>query len=95
MGVYQPLTVADLTARAHKTPTYATRSVESYPLPVDPTRTPEDATVFARTLAQIQEPAMLQKLQAEFAGLCNQIIAADQKPIREKAALEKVVHKTR
>ena len=93
IGVYQPLTAGDLATRKHKTPAYSQRSVESYPLPVDPAQTSEDANLFARTLARFNEPAMLQQLQAEFAGLCNQIVAADQKPIREKAALKQVVRK--
>ncbi len=93
VGVYQPLTVAGLVARKHKTPVAAARSVESYPLPVGPFTAPDNANLFARTLARFREPAILQKLQSEFAGLCNQIVAADQQQVREKSALKQVVRK--
>lgn len=93
VGIYQPLSVAEFAAREQKSRRYTGRQVESYPWPVDPLQPGENANLFTRTLAQLNDPAMLQKLQAEFAGLCNRITAADQRPIREKAAMHKVVHK--
>jgi hypothetical protein len=92
VGVYQPLTLEELMAR-RKPLAVAGRIVESYPLPLGPAVLPEDAGLFARTLARIQDEAVLQRLQSEFAGLCNQVIAADQRPIRDKATLTPVVAK--
>ncbi len=92
VGVYQPLTLAELMAR-RKPPAAAGRIVESYPLPLGPTVLPADAGLFARTLARIQDEAILQRLQSEFAGLCNQVIAADRRQIRDKATLTPVVDK--
>jgi hypothetical protein len=94
VGVYQPLTTADLNARRRKSGQFIGRIVDSYPLPIDPKRATADADLFTRTLGQIHDQAALQQLQAEFAGLCNQIIAADQKKVRERETLEQVVQKT-
>jgi hypothetical protein len=93
VGVYQPLKSADLAARRHKPGTFSGRIVDTYPLPIDPERPPAEANLFAQTLAQIQDEGTLQRLQAEFAGLCNQVIAADQKKIREKEVLTQIVQK--
>jgi Family of unknown function (DUF6178) len=93
VGVYQPLKAADLGARRRTPGQFAGRVVESYPLPTGPTHNATGDNLFAQTLGQIHDQAALQQLQAEFAGLCNQIIAADQKKIRGKEALEQVVQK--
>lgn len=93
VGVYQPLSVKELSQRAPKTGTIGGRVVDSYPLPIDPASPDENANLFTQTLAQIQDESTLQRLQTEFAGLCNQVIAADQRQIREKLALAKVVAK--
>lgn len=93
VGVYQPLKAADLPHRSQKTEAFEGRIVDVYPLPSPKNRPPEDANLFTQTLAQIQDGPILNKLQAEFAGLCNQVIAADQNRIREKKALSKVVNK--
>jgi hypothetical protein len=92
VGVYQPLTLEELTER-RKPPVAAGRPVESYPLPFDPGGLPAEGDLFARTLAQIKDELVLQRLQSEFAGLCNQVIAADQRRIQDKAALTPVVAK--
>jgi hypothetical protein len=53
----------------------------------------EGSNLFVRTLAGIQDQAALQQLQSEFAGLCNQVISADQKTVRQKLDLAQVVEK--
>jgi hypothetical protein len=93
VGVYQPLKTADLAARRRKPKQFAGRIVDAYPLPIEPDRQTTETNLFAHTLGQIHDRAALQQLQAEFAGLCNQVIAADQKKIREREALEGVVQK--
>jgi hypothetical protein len=92
VGIYQPLTLEALPSR-RKPSAAAGRTVESYPLPFDPTVLSAAANLFARTLAQIKDDSVLQRLQSEFAGLCNQVIAADQRCIQDKAALTPVVAK--
>jgi hypothetical protein len=93
IGVYQPLKPADLPRRSLKTKDFEGRIVETYPLPIHPDSPAEDANLFTQTLAQIHDEPTLHKLQAEFAGLCNQVIAADQIHIKEKKALSNVVKK--
>ena len=93
VGVYQPLSVSDFLKRQPKQNKNSGRLVESYPLIVDPVHISETSNLFIRTLAQIQDEVILQQLQAEFAGLCNQIISADQKPVHEKADLSRIVDK--
>jgi len=48
---------------------------------------------FTRVLKQLDDPHVINSLQAEFAGLCNQIAAADQVIVREKKQLEALVKK--
>lgn len=93
VGVYQPLSAADLFVRKRKPEATGGRSVDTYPIRVDAARQGEHANLFTETLADIQDRAALERLQTEFAGLCNQIIAADGKKIREKTALNRVVRK--
>ncbi len=93
VGVYQPLSAADLLKRSRKPEVFSGRQLDTHPLPAHPRHAPEDANLFTRTLNQIQDEPALRRLQAEFAGLCNQVIAADQQKIREKAALNQAVQK--
>jgi hypothetical protein len=49
--------------------------------------------LFARALAAIEPENVLQHIQAEFANLCNQLIVADQKTIRDREELRSIVKK--
>jgi hypothetical protein len=91
IGVYQPLQAADLDKRSPKSDRFEGRIVDNYPLPVAPGSSGEN--LFSRTLSAINDAPTLERLQAEFAGLCNQVISADQRRIRDKAALERIVRK--
>lgn len=93
VGVYQSLSVADLMQRQPKPAGFNGRQVESYPLEVESIHLSEKADLFVRTLAEIRDQAAQQQLQTEFAGLCNQVVAADQNLVREKADLAQVVDK--
>jgi hypothetical protein len=48
---------------------------------------------FTRALATIDSDSALQEIQVEFANLCNQIIVADHKTIREREGLREIVRK--
>lgn len=91
IGVYQPLNAADLAGRSPKSDRFEGRIVDTYPLPITPGSSGNN--LFSRTLSGIHDGPTLEKLQAEFAGLCNQVISADQRRIRDKAALERIVRK--
>jgi hypothetical protein len=93
VGVYQPLKASDLDARRLKPEQFTGRLVDTYPLAIEPDQQTSESDLFAQTLRLIHDRAALQHLQAEFAGLCNQVIAADQKKIRERQTLEEVVRK--
>lgn len=93
VGVYQPLSVADLLTRRRKSDSVGGREVDGYPQIIDPARMSVQADLFSRTLAKIQDEHTLHRLQSEFAGLCNQVIAADQLKVREKKILTQAVHK--
>lgn len=93
VGVYQPLSPIDLLGRKRKPESTGGRKVDTHPIRVDAAHQPKHANLFTETLASIQDTAALERLQTEFAGLCNQIIAADGKKIREKPALSQVVRK--
>lgn len=93
VGVYQPLSVKDLLQLKRKPSRVGGRVQESYPLNVEAVDLPDKANYFTRTLARLQDEVTLQRLQFEFAGLCNQVIAADQKIVRDKTALAEVVAK--
>jgi hypothetical protein len=49
---------------------------------------------FTRALTDIEPRDMRNQIQAEFANLCNQIIVADHKTIREREELRDIVKKT-
>jgi len=93
VGVYQPLTVEQLYQRDPKPAAPGGRAVDTYPLTMAKAggRAPENR--FARIVSNLQDEAALQRLQMEFAGLCNQVIAADQKKITEKEVLSQIVDK--
>lgn len=93
IGVYQPLTAAELAQRSPKTEQFEGRIVDTYPFPIAPAKPDDKDNLFARTMSQIHDAPALEKLQSEFAGLCNQVISADQQRIRDKAAIEKIVRK--
>ena len=93
VGVYQPLKASDLDAHRRKPKQSAGRIVDTYPLPIEPDRQTSESDLFTQTLRKIHDQAALHQLQAEFAGLCNQLIAADHKKIRERETLEEVVKK--
>ncbi|MCP4747708.1 MAG: hypothetical protein GY874_16460 [Desulfobacteraceae bacterium] len=94
VGVYQELTPEDLFARKRKSKDpVGGRPLESFPFLLDVQQLPEDASLFLRTLASFHDPGLLQQFQTEFAGLCNQVISADQLKIKEKSQLNNVVKK--
>ncbi len=53
----------------------------------------EDDNLFTTSLKLIEIDDVLQQVQTEFAGLCNQIISADQKTIRDREELQNIVKK--
>jgi len=92
VGIYQPLKPQDLAVISEKS---ISRSPAdgTMPVPLIPADMLEEDNLFTRALTQVDAETALQRLQAEFASLCNQIIAADLKQIRSKQDLRPVVRK--
>jgi len=94
VGIYQPVTPEALRKRAPEAaaaeggPPASALPVPAYPL----RELPED-TSFSRALACIPSPQALPSLQLEFVNLCNRIIVADHRTIRDREQLRPVVAK--
>lgn len=92
IGIYQPLSAED--CRGGRPAKRSLRPVpETPPPPVYPFSVIEAGSVFAGGLARIEAAAEMELLQAEFAGLCNRIISADQVRIQGRETLMPVVKK--
>ena len=91
--IYQPLKPADLKTHVSKSNQAKSSPHLLTPVPQFSTRMLEQDNLFARALSQISVDDDIEHLQVEFAGLCNQIIAADQRPIPDRNALKEVVQK--
>jgi hypothetical protein len=94
VGIYQPATPETLARRApHGRPAGADRPAATLPVPAYPLRELPGDTLFGRALAVVESPAALPGLQLEFANLCNRIIVADHRTIRDREQLRPVVAK--
>jgi hypothetical protein len=94
IGIYQPLTAADLKLQGTK---FIVRRASEQnlflPAPVYPSVWLIEGDIFTSALAVIETDDVLQQIQTEFAGLCNLLIAADQKKIRDREQLKAIVKK--
>jgi hypothetical protein len=93
VGIYQSLTPRDLKKiiveqASDDSPEPPVLSVSQYPINL---LQPDND--FARALTTINSESVLQKAQIEFATLCNQIIVADHKAIRDRESLREIVKK--
>lgn len=93
IGVYQPLWPEEIGRRGKKILPHPTESLNLAPVPLFTSRALSSDNLFARTLTNIHENELLMFLQAEFASLCNQIIAADQKLVQNRTDLSSIVDK--
>ncbi len=98
VGIYQPLKVKDLKdpgfLKRLRFPNAAYSEANPYaPVPFYSVGMLKQDNLFTRSLQEIKTDEILQQLQSEFAGLCNQIISADQKIIREREELRGIVKK--
>jgi hypothetical protein len=94
VGIYQPVTRRQLEAQRPKSGPRDRRGAEALlPVPAYPLREIKTDTHFSRALARIEPGPVFTRLQWEFANLCNQIIVADHKTVREREQLRDVVAK--
>ncbi len=94
IGIYQPIKPQDLAKQSAK---FISRSADRpslLPVSQYPIRMLKEDNHFTRALTAIEPRDVLIQIQAEFANLCNQIIVADHKTIREREELRDIVKKT-
>jgi hypothetical protein len=93
IGIYQPMKVRDFKRQDNKFITQDPDRKLFFPVPLYHTGVIEEENHFTVALKNIQADDVLEQIQIEFAGLCNRIISADQKTIREKDELKQMVKK--
>ena len=93
IGIYQPVKPRDLSRQGAKYLWSAAEPSSLYPVPLLPIRMLSEDNHFTRALAAIDAADQLHYIQSEFASLCNQIIVADHKTIRERDQLRQIVKK--
>jgi len=93
VGIYQPLKARDFNEQSTKFTTTDTERKLYLPVPFYPAGMIEEDHLFAGALKTIKIDDILEQIQVEFAGLCNLIIAADQKTVREREELKGIVKK--
>lgn len=93
IGIYQPLQKAtEISMQKRMTRLGASRK-STIPLSLYPVSVIAGEDLFSRTMNQIDARGLFSALESEFAVLCNTIIAADQKTIRERLELAGIVTK--
>jgi len=96
VSIYQPLKPEHFKKAASLKKTaisYEKRYEPLPPVPFYPTKMLNQEDLFTNSLKVIETDEVLQQIQSEFAGLCNQIISADQRIIKEKEELKNIVKK--
>jgi hypothetical protein len=93
VGVYQPLKVSELETAPAKHLTDPKSVAAHAPGPLYPVRLLPGDNRFTDALQLLDTETVLLQIQAEFAGLCNQVIAADARKITSKEDLAGVVRK--
>ncbi len=93
IGIYYPLNPAEIEKAGLKCQGAVSLQEEKIRVPMVTMGLLEEAHIFARALQQIDHNETLKALEMEFVSLCNQIIVADRKIIREKQQLSDIVKK--
>ncbi len=93
IGIYQPLKPGDLDKLSTKNISVTSNQDSTLPASLYSIRMLKEDNLFTGSLQTIEADDVLLRIQSEFAGLANQIISADQKPIRDRKELNNVVRK--
>jgi hypothetical protein len=92
IGIYQHLKPQTLLEKAPPSQKVV-KHPDDYPVPVSTSLLIQDPGLFHTSLQKIDDVSFMEKLQREFAGMCNQIISADSLVVRDKQILADVVRK--
>ncbi len=93
IGIYQAVKVQDLKQQETKQILKSDEQASMLPIPQYPLRMLPEDNHFTRAMTIIESQDELHFIQAEFANLCNQIIVADHKTIRDQDELKDIVKK--
>lgn len=93
VGVYQPLRPGDIATRRPKRRLPSSPADAHIPVPQFAAAFLDGDNLFVRALKGIHDVFAIQQLQMELAGLCNQVVAADQILIKGREPLRRVVAK--
>ncbi len=93
IGIYQPLQKATEISMQKRMTRLGASPKSTIPLSLYPVSVLSGEDLFSRTMNQIDARGLFSALESEFAVLCNTIIAADQKTIRERVELAGIVTK--
>jgi hypothetical protein len=92
VGIYQPIRAQDID-RYRIDRNSDSNPLSLHPVPQYPFGLVQEDNHFARALAAIGQSSEIPGLQAEFASLCNRIIVADHKTVRDREGLGEIVKK--
>jgi len=93
VGIYQPLAEKELKKRIKKPQTESAADDNFMPVPYYARNLLESDGILAKALGAVKNETVLLQLQSEFAGLCNQLLIADQKVINGRSGLHEAVKK--
>ena len=93
VGIYQALKSQDFEKQSVKYTVKDDERRQLLPVPLYHAGMLKEDNLFTGALKRIEMNAVLEQIQTEFAGLCNQIVAADQETIRDRDALGAIVKK--
>ena len=93
IGIYQPIKPQDLMEERTKSMPHSADTAFPLPVPQYPAKMLQEDNHFTRAMAAIETQNALSSIQIEFANLCNQIIVADHKTIRDREELRDIVKK--
>ncbi len=93
VGIYQPLTEKEIRKRTRRFQTEPAAEENFMPLPYYAQNLLEPDGTFAKAISSVNDENSQMHLQAEFAGLCNQLLIADQKTINGQLGLHDAVKK--
>ncbi|MBT9438654.1 MAG: hypothetical protein GAS50_05635 [Desulfobacterales bacterium] len=94
IGIYQPLKPENLSGQSAKFIAESSEGRSYIPVPHYSTGMLKQDNLLTDSLKKIEKDDVLQQIQAELAGLANQIIVADQRVIKNKEELNYIVKKT-
>jgi hypothetical protein len=93
IGIYQYLKPESLLEKEPQSIEVVEQPSLDYPVPVSTSLLIRDHDLFHTSLQQINDVGFMERLQREFASMCNQIISADSLVVRDKEHLADVVRK--